>query len=148
MKNLHVDFAKQTIQMTKTYATKAGKVGSREYDELTKIHQMYPDYRFVITAPKTNSPAKGLDYNFMEKYIAALSDEKRKEELAQNYQDLRDADLSYGEIRTWFVETFEEFKNCKCKADVILALRKAQVEQKAKVEETKANEIKAEDVAA
>lgn len=148
MKNLYVDFTKQTIQMTKTYATKAGNVGSREYDELTKIHQMYPDYRFVITAPKTNSPVKGLDYDFMEKYIAALSDEKRKEELTQNYQDLRNADLSYGEIRTWFVGEFTEFENCKNKADVILALRKAQVEQRAKVEEAKANDTKAEDAAA
>ena len=135
MKNLYVDFAKQTIQMTKTYATKAGKVGSREYDELTKIHQMYPDYRFVITAPKTNSTAKGLDYDFMEKYLAALSDGKRKEELTQNYQDLRNADLGYLEIRTWFVGEFTEFKDCKCKADVILALRKAQVAQKAKAED-------------
>ena len=145
MKNLYVDFAKQTIQMTKSYAEKAGKVGNREYDELTKIHRMYPDYRFIITATKTNSSAKGLDYDFMEKYIAALSDMERKEELSQNYKDLRESDLTYFEIRNWFVNEFPFFKDCKCKADVILALRKAQIAQ-SKAEDAKAEDAKAEDV--
>lgn len=135
MKNITINYTKQTIQMTKAYADKAGKVGSREFEELTKIHSMYPQYQIVIVSSKSNSSAKGLDYDFIEKYISLQIDEKRREELTKDFEDLRAADLSYFEIRSWFVNEFPLFKDCKCRADVVLAMRKAQIAQKANSEE-------------
>ena len=135
MKNITIDYTKQTIQMTKAYADKAGKVGSREFEELTKIHSMYPQYQIVIVSSKSNFSAKGLDYDFIEKYISLQIDEKRREELTKDFEDLRAADLSYFEIRSWFVNEFPLFKDCKCRADVVLAMRKAQIAQKANSEE-------------
>ena len=150
MKNLYVDFAKQTIQMTKAYAERAGHVGSNEFKELSHVRMMNPDYRIVVVknpASKTKDEEtkvsyKGLDYDFMEKYIMSL-DEAQKKIYLKDFEALKAEKVNYIEIRTWFVETFEVFKNCKCKADVILALRKAQVEQQAKAEETKAEDTAA-----
>ena len=156
MKNLYVDFAKQTIQMTKAYAERAGHVDSPEFKELSNVRMMNPDYRIVVVknpAPKskdeeTKVSYKGLDYDFMEKYIMSLDDEAQKKILLEDFKTLKDEKVNYIEIRTWFVETFEVFKNCKCKADVILALRKSQVAQMAKAENAKANDTKAEAPAA
>lgn len=156
MKNMFVDYAKHTIQMSKAFAEKAGTVNTPEYEELYKARMMNPDYRIVVVknpAPKSKDEAtkvsyKGLDYDFMEKFIMSLDDKAQKEILLEDFKTLKAEKVNYIEIRTWFVETFEVFKNCKCKADVILALRKSQVAQMAMAENTKANDAKAEDTAA
>ena len=71
---MKINFKNHTIEMTKSEAKAASKYGSDSYKELMNIKKDFPTFEVVVTAKpkaKKNSAAlKGLNYEFMEKYIA------------------------------------------------------------------------------
>ena len=118
MTNITINYKKNTIEITKAFEKKASAYGSEAYIELCEARKAFPNYRLVIKANKANNTFKGMDYDFMLEYISKQPDAAdRKEE----FNRLRNSNLSYGEIKQWFVETYPAFKNCETRAQWILA---------------------------
>lgn len=80
MKNITVDFEKNTITVTTNFAKRAGVVGSPEYHTLVEVKREFPDYAIrVKSVPShyTPSPYSKLTYADMEEYIKQNVDESQ-----------------------------------------------------------------------
>ena len=118
MKNISINYKKATIEINKSFEKQARAFGSEAYNELAKARKEFPDYDIVIKAPSTKKTFKGMDFDFMKEYIANHDDAENR---LANFKKLCDRKLSYGEILNWFVDLYPVFKECKTRADWILA---------------------------
>ena len=66
---MNANFEKRTIEMTKSEAKAASRVGSEEYKELLEVRKEFPGYRIVVKENKSKNVFKGMDYDFMINYI-------------------------------------------------------------------------------
>ena len=67
-----------SLVLTKAFAVKAAIFGTDEYKMLQEARRDYPGYK--VTVGKTKEAKNiyaGLDYAYMEKYIAAHDDEEK-----------------------------------------------------------------------
>jgi hypothetical protein len=113
------------IEMTKTEAKAAGKIGSEKFEELRKYMAMYPGYEIQIKAPaKRKVEFRGLDYKFMREYIQkhddadgtimaefrtlTAQDKKEKNEGSENLEA-----AGYLDVKKWFLAKFPEIKKFK-----------------------------------
>jgi len=55
-----------TIEITKTFAQKAARVGSPEYYELLKVRQENPSCTVEVKQTKSKDSFKGLTYEYMK----------------------------------------------------------------------------------
>ncbi|MBO5037767.1 MAG: hypothetical protein J6D42_11895 [Clostridia bacterium] len=118
MTNITVNYKKNTIEITKSFEKKASVYGSEAYYELSKARNDFPNYRLIVKTSKSNNTFKGMDYEFMLDYINNHEDsEKHKAE----FDKLKENNLSYGEVKQWFVSTYPVFENCKTRAQWVLA---------------------------
>lgn len=89
--NLKVNHQTRTIEMNKTFADKASRFGSDEYDALMLAREQNPGYTMKFITRKTtksDKPSyKGLTYEYMEKYILAHDDEEQT--IMNEYMALR-----------------------------------------------------------
>ena len=118
MNNITINYKKSTIEIAKSFEKKASIFGSAEYNELCNARKEFPTYRLVIKANKSNNTFKGMDYDFMLDYI---ENHDNAEQHKAEFNKLRENNLPYGEIKQWFVSTYTVFKDCKTKAQWILA---------------------------
>ena len=118
MSNITINYKKSTIEIAKSFEKKASVFGSEAYNELCVARKEFPTFRLVIKANKSSSAFKGMDYDFMMEYIAKHenADQRRAE-----FDKLRENNLSYGEIKQWFVSNYPAFQNCSTRAQWILA---------------------------
>ena len=138
-----------TIEITKTFAQKASRVGSPEYFELLEVRHNFPKFKVVVNQTKSKDSFKGLTYEYMKKYILAHDDEKGSimaifHELRGNVvsedDELQAESLTYGEIKMWFLDTYPEIKNFhESRADRIKAIKEKQ--KKAAEEKAKAKKV-------
>ena len=107
---MKVKFSERSIEVTKTFAEKAARFGSEEYNLLRTAMQDLPDFKLVIKAtPKRHQTyMKGLTYEYMYSYI---SDVNKDDSLMEEYMKLREYGCNYGQIRKWFLTRFTEFNN-------------------------------------
>ena len=118
MNNITINFKKNAIEINKSFEKKASVFGSEAYIELFNARKEFPSYRLVIKANKSSNTFKGMDYDFMIEYISKHENaEQRKAE----FDKLRENNLSYGEIKQWFVSTYPVFQNCNTRSQWILA---------------------------
>lgn len=146
MITMTINFEKNTIEMTKTEAKEAGKFGSEKFNELVKLRTLCPDFEIVVKANSTNKDTyKGLDYDYMKRYIEAH--DNKEENLKMFYKlrglnekgerDVAIKEYSYGDVRMWFLATYPEIEEFNNDTDKTLKEIKA---KRAKVrEEKKAN---------
>lgn len=118
MSNISINFKNSTIEITKSFEKKASTFGSKAYIELNDARKEFPEYKLVIKSSKSRNAFKGMDYNFMTTYIDTHENaELHKEE----FERLRTNNLTYGEIKQWFVSAYPVFQNCTTRAQWILA---------------------------
>ena len=115
--NFKVNFITNAIEVSTSFAKKASIYGSAEYLMLTNAQKAHPEYTLDIQKPKRTG-IKGIDYDFMRNYIIT-HDETAK--MLTAFEKLIENKLSYPEIKAWFIEQYPVFKDCKTKADWILA---------------------------
>ena len=115
--NFKVNFITNTIEVSPSFAKKASIYGSTEYLMLTEAQKAHPEYKLTILKPK-KTVIKGIDYDFMRKYISTHDEHA---ELLTAFEKLVKGNLSYPEVKAWFIEQYPVFKDCKTKADWILA---------------------------
>lgn len=106
------DFFKKTISGTKASFNKANKGVGAEYEELTRMMAAQPTFTLVIKeqkkkATKAKRTYDGLDYKFMEDYIATFEDDI----LSNTYESVKklakDQGLAvYPMTKKWFLARF------------------------------------------
>lgn len=118
-KNIFVNLNTQKIELTKEFAKKAGIINSEEYKLLNETRAAYPTYQlsFRKSSPKKSSTIKGINVEFMVNYIENHNDACFLEE----FNKLKNGGESFFSLKAKFVEHYPTFKNCKTKADWILA---------------------------
>ena len=118
MTNISINFKKNTIEISKSFEKKASIYGTDEYKALCDARREFPNFRLVIKAPKSKNIFKDMDVKFMETYI---SNHDEKNTIIAEFNKLKESNLPLGELKQWFFETYPTFKNCKTRADWILA---------------------------
>ena len=120
--NLKVNHETRTIEMNKTFADKASRFGSEEYNALMLAREQNPGYTVKVVTRKTtksDKPSfKGLTYEYMEKYIVAHDDEEKSimgeykmlTATCDGAEEMLLEAVSYHEIKDWFFDTFPEIK--------------------------------------
>lgn len=135
MTTMKINEKKFAIEITKTYAQKANRVGSPEYYELLEVRRNFPNFKVVVKQTKSKDSFKGLTYAYMEKYILAHDDKEGSNMAIFNElrgkstaADEAQADsLTYGEIKLWFLDTYPAIKNFhESRADRIKAIKEKQ----------------------
>ena len=76
MNTMKINEKKFTIEVTKSFAQKASRVGSPEYYELLEVRHNFPKFKVVVNQTKSKDSFKGLTYEYMKKYIQTHDDEK------------------------------------------------------------------------
>lgn len=118
MSNININYKKAIIEISKSFEKQARAFGTTAYKELAEARKEFPDYEIVIKATNSKKTFKGMDFNFMKAYIAKHDDAENH--LAE-FDKLYNNKLSYGEILSWFIDLYPVFKECKTRADWILA---------------------------
>ena len=114
---MNANYEKKIIEMTKTESKAAGKVGTTEYETLKELRSENPTFRIVIKASKSRDNMKGLDTNYMERYIKAHDDEEHS--ILKEFYSLRGLDENgkkmdfapvapYGTLKQWFLTYYPE----------------------------------------
>ena len=135
---MFANYEKKIIEMTKSESKAAGKVGTTEYETLKELRSENPTFRIVIKASKSRDNMKGLDTNYMERYIKAHDDEEHF--ILKEFYSLRGLDengkkkqfaqaVPYGILKQWFLTYFPEVADMNNTIDEIL--KKAQAKREA-----------------
>ena len=110
---MKINHMNKTIELTQAENNAASKYKSDMYYALHEVLQENPTYTIVVTKKTTNrkSNYRGLNYQFMEKYIKAHDTENQTS--MREFNTLRGKDndelselsltASYVEIKKWFL---------------------------------------------
>lgn len=110
---MKINHMNKTIELTQAENNAASKYKSDMYYALHEVRQENPTYTIVVTKKTTNrkSNYRGLNYQFMEKYIKAHDNENQT--IMREFNTLRGKDndelselsltASYVEIKKWFL---------------------------------------------
>ena len=105
------DHANKTIIITRSYEERASIVGSKEFRELSQLHQAYPDYTITnrtARITKSKSTHKGLSKEVMKKYITVFDSKGMASfEAIEKYYE-KDAN-SFSKIKSWFLKKYPEY---------------------------------------
>ena len=117
MTTITVSARTHSLVLTKSFAAKAAIFGTDEYKMLQEARRDYPGYKVTVGKTKNKEQKNafaGLDYDYMEKYIAAHDDEEKT--IMAEYQMLRGESeeakainarsASFLEIRSWFLKKY------------------------------------------
>ena len=103
-----------TIEITKTFAQKAARVGSPEYYELLKARKENPSCTVEVKQTKSKDSFKGLTYEYMEDYILTHGSAEEVRKNLAKYEELllisecHSRARRYPAIKSWFLEMYPE----------------------------------------
>ena len=111
MKNgYNFDALKNTLTISASFAKKASKVGSLEYNIILKLRKDFPDLTIQQEAKKEGK--KGINYTQMEDFIAM---HRNKDELKAEMDKVRKLSriqpMPYKYVKTWFENRFPYFSD-------------------------------------
>ena len=125
---IRLDFDKNLIILNSTFAKKARRIGSPEYNQLQEVHSEFSTFKVVqrqIKKKPEREHYKGLTYDYMRAYIAETvgkdnaADEEREAAVKEALDVLESKILiskchsntqRYPAIRKWFLATYPEVK--------------------------------------
>lgn len=109
-----IDHANKTITLTKAYAKLANTPGTKEFRELSRLHQAFPEYDIAMrTATVTADKEKhfGLSVDRMEFIIKnQIHDEialAEFNEVKKFYKGMRGY---YGKMKKWFLAKYPNYQ--------------------------------------
>ena len=124
---MYADLFANAIILTKSEARNAGKPGTETYADLMNLKRDFPNLPIKISAaPKKTNRIKGLDYNYMERYIKAHNDNLLAEfyELCGKDENGKKKELAaaatYGEVKMWFLTKCPEIEEMGDKVNKIV----------------------------
>ena len=115
MKNTYkIDFAANTITLTKAFEEAATNTGSDEYTLLLQLRADFPTMKIIRKSrrsPKTANPNRNLTYANMEKYMSVF---KNAAELREQFEIVKTMSKgqpsAYNYVKGWFVSQFPNYK--------------------------------------
>lgn len=125
---IRLDFDKNLIILNSTFAKKAKRIGSPEYNQLQEVHSEFSTFKVVqrqIKKKPDQEHYKGLTYDYMRAYITenagkeGASDEDRKAAVKEALDVLENKIFiskchsntqRYPAIKNWFLATYPEVK--------------------------------------
>ena len=111
-----LDFFKKTITGTKASFNKANKGFGPEYEELTAKMAAHPDFELRVKEQKTKTTKSkrtyvGMDFKFMEDYIATFEDVSLAKEYEAVKQMAEDCGTkAYPLTKKWFLGKFSDME--------------------------------------
>ena len=131
MTTITVSARTNSLVLTKSFAAKAAIFGTDEYKMLQEARRDYPGYKVTVGKSKTKEAKNvyaGLDYDYMEKYIAAHDDDEKSimaeymmlRGESEEAKDLQAGSASFLEIRSWFLKTFPAIEDFYTKRAALL----------------------------
>ena len=108
---MKVQFTTHTIEVTKTFAEKATRFGSEEYNMLRTTMQDLPNFKIVVKAARKvrhRTTLGGMNYEQMMQYI---STHENAEDLMNEFMSLRKCGCNYGQVKQWFLHRCYEAQN-------------------------------------
>lgn len=111
-----LNFFDKTITGTKASFNKANKGFGPEYEELTSKMAAHPDFKLVIKEQKTKTTKskrtyEGMDYKFMEDYIATFEDATMVKEYEAVKQMAENCGTkAYPLTKKWFLGKFSDME--------------------------------------
>jgi hypothetical protein len=117
---MKINFANETIQLSKVEAKKAGVIGSELYKNLNGVREQYPNYAVVVIERKTSASSvfKGMGCEFMGNYVKTHDEDGK---IMAEFEKLRKDATPYGAMRKWFFEKYPQFKNFTTRTEWVLA---------------------------
>lgn len=111
MKNgYNFDALKNTLTISASFAKKASKVGSLEYNIILKLRKDFPDLTIQQEAKKEGK--KGLSFVQMENFIAMHRNAKELTSLFEKVKKLsRVQPMPYKYVKTWFEDRFPYYSD-------------------------------------
>ena len=122
---MNANLMTKKIEMSKSEAKAAGKIGSEKFVELRQYMEMYPGFEIQIKAPaKRKNEFSKLDYKYMRAYIQSHDDEdgtimaEFRTLIAQDKKDKVEGSehleaAGYLDVKKWFLTKFPEIKQFK-----------------------------------
>ena len=125
---IRLDFDKNLIILNSTFAKKARRIGSPEYNQLQEVHSEFSTFKVVqrqIKKKPDQEHYKGLTYDYMRAYITekagkeGASDEDWKAAVKEALDVLENKIFiskchsntqRYPAIKNWFLATYPEVK--------------------------------------
>ncbi len=119
---LQVDYLESKIVASQAFYKRAKIVGTPEHRKLNKCREAFPEYDFVVRAPKQRTQNR-LTYTFMEEYImthetketvvATLDEFWEKKQNAACYTK----GTCFSIVKSWFLHRYPEIVMCGCNAE-------------------------------
>lgn len=106
---MKINFVTKTIEVSKTFATKAFHFGTEEYRELRTAMSDLPGFCVEIKAAASpcRTYMRGLTYDHMESYISMVDEDGS---LMDEFQQLRH-EYNYATVKKWFMTVLPESQN-------------------------------------
>ena len=109
-----IDFANNTITLTKAFAQRAKNPSTTEFRELAKLHKNFPDFTItmrtaVITADKETHG--GLTIKWMTDYIKNYKDEVAAAEFDEVKKFYKKMPGYYGKVKAWFLNKYPNYQD-------------------------------------
>ena len=110
MNGYNFDALNNTLTISASFAKKASKVGSLEYNIILKLRKDFPDLTIQQEAKKKGK--KGINYTQMEDFIAMhRNKDELKAEMDKVRQLSRIQPMPYKYVKTWFENRFPYFSD-------------------------------------
>lgn len=119
--NVKVNFKNSELIITNAFAKKASIYESEAYNELMHMQELHPSFKISVqasTKKKGTSVKSLINYANLRKYVESHDESK---ELLKEFDKLKNEKTPFFEVKKWFFEHYPNMKNCKTKADWILA---------------------------
>ena len=109
-----IDFATNTVTISKAFEEAARNVDGEEYKLLLKLRAELPGIRIVRKtrrSPKTSNANRNLTYANMEKYMGVF---KNAAELKEQFEIVKlmsqKEGSPYNYVKGWFIQQFPDYK--------------------------------------
>ena len=110
MNGYNFDALNNTLTISASFAKKASKVGSLEYNIILKLRKDFPDLTIQQEAKKEGK--KGLSFVQMENFIAMHRNAKELTSLFEKVKKLsRVQPMPYKYVKTWFEDRFPYYSD-------------------------------------
>ena len=106
MKNITVNFEKQTIILTNKFSQRAAIVGTAEYAQLLEVKNEFPTYSVYVKPKQTSSVTikyGSLKYDDMIARIMRFENAQKRDELMAEFNTLREG-KQYLVVKSWFIK--------------------------------------------
>lgn len=119
---IRINHRAQTIELTKAFAKDAERFGSKSYKELNEARHEYPNYDIAILRQKAKDSHKGLNLDFMKKYIEKNDKDGKVKEVFEKCTTTKknklvlENGISFFDLRDWFFVQYPETKDRKALA--------------------------------